>query len=42
MGSAFGRRDVLRLALATLTLLALATPKSQAANDFIVVPVPAK
>jgi tungstate transport system substrate-binding protein len=37
MGSAFGRRDVLRLALAILALLALAVPGSQAADDFIVV-----
>jgi len=36
MAGAFGRRDVLRLASAAFALLALATPVSQAANDFII------
>jgi tungstate transport system substrate-binding protein len=37
MRGAFGRRDVLRHALAALALLALAIPASQAADDFIIV-----
>jgi tungstate transport system substrate-binding protein len=36
MAGAFGRRDALRLALAAFALLALATPVSQAADDFII------
>jgi tungstate transport system substrate-binding protein len=35
MAGAFGRRDALRLALVAFALLALATPVSQAADDFI-------
>jgi tungstate transport system substrate-binding protein len=37
MGGAFGRRDVLRRALAALALLLLAIPTSWAADDFIIV-----
>ena len=36
MAGAFGRRDALRLALVAYALLALATPVSQAADDFII------
>jgi tungstate transport system substrate-binding protein len=36
MAGAFGRRDALRLALVAFALLALATPVSQAADDFII------
>ncbi|MGA8688592.1 MAG: extracellular solute-binding protein [Methyloceanibacter sp.] len=37
MAGLFGRRDVLRLALAVFVLLALAVPVSRAADDFIIV-----
>ena len=37
MGGAFGRRDVLRLALAVLVPLALVVPASRAADNFIIV-----
>ena len=37
MGGAFGRRDILKLALATFALLCLAIPISRAADDFIIV-----
>ena len=36
MAGTFGRRDALRLALVAFALLALATPVSQAADDFII------
>ena len=37
MGGAFGRRDVLKLALAAFATLALAVPVSRAADNFIIV-----
>ena len=37
MGGAFGRRDVLKLALAAYATLALAVPVSRAADNFIIV-----
>jgi len=37
MRAAFGRRDILKLALATIALLSLAIPISRAADDFIIV-----
>ena len=37
MGGAFGRRDVLKLALAAFATLALVVPVSQAADNFIIV-----
>ena len=37
MRGAFGRRDILKLALATIALLSLAIPISRAADDFIIV-----
>ena len=37
MGGAFGRRDILKLALATLALIALAFTTSPAADNFIIV-----
>jgi tungstate transport system substrate-binding protein len=37
MGGAFGRRDILKLALAIFALLSLAIPISRAADDFIIV-----
>ena len=37
MGGAFGRQDVLKLALAAFALLALAVPVTRAADDFIIV-----
>ena len=37
MRGAFGRRDILKLALASFVLLSLAMPISRAADDFIIV-----
>ena len=37
MGGAFGRRDILKLALATFALIALAFTTSPAADNFIIV-----
>jgi tungstate transport system substrate-binding protein len=37
MRGAFGRRDILKLALAIFALLSLAIPISRAADDFIIV-----
>ena len=37
MRDVFGRRDILKLALATIALLSLAMPISRAADDFIIV-----
>ena len=37
MRGAFGRRDILKLALAIIALLSLAIPISRAADDFIIV-----
>jgi len=37
MRGAFGRRDILKLALATFALLSLAIPISRAADNFILV-----
>jgi tungstate transport system substrate-binding protein len=37
MHSTFGRRDILKFALATIALLSLAVPISRAADDFIIV-----
>ena len=37
MGGAFGRRDILKLALATFALIALGFTTSPAADNFIIV-----